>query len=106
MWISEKKWKELSDENSALKQRVKDMEVLNMAVEHANSEGKRNVYNIGGSYYLVGIDHYFDMVNSLHARGQEAREADEEVKHYKQLYLDELQKRLELADRVRELEGK
>lgn len=106
MWISKKKWKELSDENSELKQRVKNMEVLSMAVEHANTEGKRNVYDIGGNYYLVGINHYFDMVNSLHARGQDAREADEEAKHYKQLYLDELQKRLELADRVRELESK
>lgn len=30
----------------------------------------------------------------------------EDLKKYKQLYLDELQKRLELADRVRELEDK
>lgn len=36
----------------------------------------------------------------------EKAKAQKEIDHYKQLYLDELQKRLELADRVRELEGK
>lgn len=45
MWISKKKWKELSNENSELKQRVKDMEVLSMAIEHANT-GEKETYMI------------------------------------------------------------
>lgn len=44
-------------------------------------------------------------MDNLYAWQQEYSKVSKELKKYKKLYLDELQKRLELADRVRELEG-
>lgn len=41
----------------------------------------------------------------LQKKDTEIQQMDEEIKKYKKLYLDELQKRLELAEKIRKMEG-
>lgn len=41
----------------------------------------------------------------LQKKDTEIQQRDEEIKKYKKLYLDELQKRLELAEKIRKMEG-
>lgn len=88
MWISLKKWNEwrrLEELASFLKQIEEDRKTI-------------------GSYGNVTLMHdieYTRMIVKQSTLEKQAKDADT----YKQLYLNELQKRLELADRVRELEG-
>lgn len=42
----------------------------------------------------------------LQNKDTEIQQMDEEIQKYKKLYLDELQKRLELAETIRKMEGK
>jgi hypothetical protein len=41
----------------------------------------------------------------LQKKDTEIQQRDEEIQKYKKLYLDELQKRLELAETIRKMEG-
>ena len=41
----------------------------------------------------------------LQKKDTEIQQRDEEIQKYKKLYLDELQKRLELAEKIRKMEG-
>lgn len=41
----------------------------------------------------------------LQKKDIEIQQRDEEIQKYKKLYLDELQKRLELAEKIRKMEG-
>ena len=41
----------------------------------------------------------------LQKKDTEIQKRDEETQKYKKLYLDELQKRLELAEKIRKMEG-
>ena len=41
----------------------------------------------------------------LQKKAIEIQQRDEEIQKYKKLYLDELQKRLELAEKIRKMEG-
>ena len=41
----------------------------------------------------------------LQKKDTEIQQRDEEIQNYKKLYLDELQKRLELAEKIRKMEG-
>ena len=41
----------------------------------------------------------------LRKKDTEIQQRDEEIQKYKKLYLDELQKRLELAEKIRKMEG-
>ena len=41
----------------------------------------------------------------LQKKDTEIKKRDEEIQKYKKLYLDELQKRLELAETIRKMEG-
>lgn len=85
----------LEEYSKKYRKRINDLE-LNLgffkdALEEANE-----------AFELVQVER-----NSLRESLKTERvKTQEEINYYKQLYLDELQKRLELADRVRELEGK
>ena len=41
----------------------------------------------------------------LQKKDTEIQQRDEEIQKYKKLYLDELQKRLELAEKIRKMDG-
>lgn len=41
----------------------------------------------------------------LQKKDTEIQQMDEEIQKYKKLYLDELQKRLELAEKIRKMDG-
>ena len=41
----------------------------------------------------------------LQKKDTEIQQMDKEIQKYKKLYLDELQKRLELAEKIRKMEG-
>ena len=41
----------------------------------------------------------------LQKKDTEIQQMDDEIQKYKKLYLDELQKRLELAEKIRKMEG-
>lgn len=89
MWISFKKWNEW-----------RRLEELAKFIEEINSDEEGTF-----SYWNMTIMHdkkYVRLITEMSILGEKAKDAE----IYKKLYLDELQKRLELADRVRELEGK
>lgn len=88
MWISFKKWNEW-----------RRLEELAKFIEEINSDEEGTF-----SYWNMTIMHdkkYVRLLTEMSILGEKAKDADT----YKKLYLDEMQKRLELADRVRELEG-
>lgn len=105
MWISKKEWSALFDENFALKNRIEELEHIERATKNVEETGKAKINCISTKYLLVGVHHYGNLVQDLNIATKNHKEAQKEIEHYKQLYLNELQKRLELADMVRKMDG-
>lgn len=89
MWISLKKYN-----------KWKRLEKLYNFMEEIKGD-ERNISAFGDIVFMHD-SRYVKMLS----RESILKKQVEDLEKYKQLYLDELQKRLELADRVRELEGK
>jgi len=83
MWISKKEWADLFDENFALKKKIEELEQIESTIKNVKTNGKVL---------------YYGLISDLN-------ESKKELEKYKQLYLDELQKRLELAEMVRKMDG-
>ena len=83
MWISKKEWADLLDENFALKKKIEELEQIESTIKNVKTNGKVL---------------YYGLISNLN-------ESKKELEKYKQLYLDELQKRLELAEMVRKMDG-
>lgn len=89
MWISKKKWERLNDKLATL-----------YHLEKAINETPTNMGPCFiGDAVVLSLRVYDEIMHKAFSP------KENESKTYKKLYLDELQKRLELADRVRELEG-
>lgn len=95
MWISKKEYEDIMFKlNAAYEQisnwqRKYDEDHLFLKVEIANKTRFRRDY----------------LEKNNKAQKEQIGSLQKELDRYKKLYLDELQKRLELANRVRELEG-
>lgn len=103
MWISKKKFESLMFEFDAAKERAKFWE---NKYSNDKIELRRNATS--------NVTHRLELYKSRYEKQCEENATltekyealKAEVDNYKKCYLDELQKRLELADRVRGLEGK
>lgn len=95
MWISKKEWDNLKDKlltYEEIKTIMNDMQSHNMCFY--------------GSLTILKTEYYDSLTIKLNSYELLLKRMEEDKKYYKQLYLDELQKRLELANRVRKLEEK
>lgn len=106
MWISKKKWKELFDEQFKLRNNIDLYEAIEDALKKMEENNSSYICYLGKTGMLVSWSCYQELLSRADNAEHDYYKTKQELDHYKQLYLDELQKRLELADRVRELEGK
>lgn len=103
MWISKKEWADLLDENFALKKKIEELEQIDSVIKNVKTNGK--VFCVNTEYFLVDVHHYYGLISDLNTSRKKLNEFRKELEKYKQLYLDELQKRLELAEMVRKMDG-
>lgn len=85
MWISKSKWEQLQFE--------------------LESERDRR-YDLEDRYYTISSQRAKIMLDEARELKKENAALKSQLEKYKKLYADELQKRLELAEKVREMEGK
>lgn len=101
--VSKKKYRELEEKYW---KGIKDYESL--AVKYADMERKLNSQDTGEMVKSIDSAFWQGIANTnwkmLCAARKERDELQAELQKYKQKYADELQKRLELAERVKELE--
>lgn len=106
MWISKKEYNHLVDENLELKRKNETYVCIENGLKEIEEESASKIYYLGKTGLLITWNYY----NGLFIRATEAEEQlfklGQELEEYKKLYVDELQKRLELAEKVREMEGK
>ena len=99
MWIRKDKWGQLKSKLEAQKAEIESQRAM-------LEDQKAEIYYWEDKYYSK----FNDKVITMFADSKELKEANEalktELEKYKKLYADELQKRLELAEKVREMEGK
>nr|DAE60044.1 MAG TPA: hypothetical protein [Caudoviricetes sp.] len=101
MWINKKDWINLFDENFKLKKKIEKLE----HIENANTQaGTGTNCDIGGNYILINYIYYNNLIQQIDFNEEEIKRLKEEVMIYKGGYMDELQKRLELTNKVKELE--
>lgn len=105
MWVSKKEWSALFDENFALKKRIGKLENIENALIQAEAGTIGRVYYMGNDCILASYLHYGDLVSKACFNEEEIKRLKEEVMIYKGKYMDELQKRLELAEMVRKMDG-
>lgn len=105
MWISKKEYGRLVDENLELKRKNETYVCIENGLKEMEEESTSKVYCLGKTGLLITWNRY----NGLLIRATEAEERlfklKQELEEYKKLYLDEQQKRLELAEMVRKMEG-
>lgn len=105
MWISKDEYNRLVDENLELKRKNETYTCIENGLKEMEEESASKIYYLGKTGILVTWDFY----NGMFIRATEAEnknfELQEQLDKYKQLYLDEFQKRLELAEMVRKMEG-
>lgn len=106
MWISKKEYGRLVDENLELKRKNETYVCIENGLKEMEEESTSKIYYLDKTGLLVTWNCY----NGLFIRATEAEEKlfklEQELEEYKKFYADELQKRLELAEKVREMEGK
>lgn len=94
MWISKKEWNKKQDKISSLQNSL---------------ESEKHWAEYYEKKYLEYTHQLNNLLNENHNLREKINtqevELIEEAKKYKQLYLDELQKRLELAEIVRKMNG-
>lgn len=103
MWINKRKWAELFDENFKLKKKIEKLEHIENAVTQAEGGA---ICDMGGNCILINYIRYSNLIQQADFNEEEIKRLKEEAIIYKGKYMDELQKRLELASKVRELEEK
>lgn len=101
MWINKKDWADLFDENFKLKKKIEKLEYIENAITQA--EAGTNC-DIGGNCILINYIHYNNLIQQTDFNEEEIKRLKEEVMIYKGKYMDELQKRLELVNKVKGLE--
>lgn len=106
MWISKKEYGRLVDENLELKRKNDTYVCIENGLKEMEEESASKIYYLGKTGLLITWNCY----NELFIRATEAEEKlfklRQELEGYKKLYTDELQKRIELAERVRKTEDK
>ena len=106
MWISKKEYGRLVDENLELKRKNDTYVCIENGIKEMEEESASKIYYLGKTGLLITWNCY----NELFIRATEAEEKlfklRQELEGYKKLYTDELQKRIELAERVRKTEDK
>lgn len=103
MWINKKDWAELFDENFKLKKKIEKLEHIENAVTQAEAGA---ICNMDGNCILINYIHYSNLIQQADFNEEEIKRLKEEVIIYKGKYMDELQKRLRLANIVKKLEEK
>lgn len=106
MWISKSKLDNLTDENSVLKKKIEKLKVIEKATEEVVRDGTSELHFVGGDLCLISTHLYKGFVDKYVMLQAKNKDLEAELKKYKKLYADELQKRLELAEKVREMEDK
>lgn len=98
MWISKSKWEQLKSKLKAQEDEIERQRDLLV-------DKQEEIYSWSRRYY----DKFSNKVEIMFRESKELKEANEalkaELEKYKKLYADELQKRLELADMVRIMDG-
>ena len=106
MWISKKEYGQLVDENLELKRKNETYICIENGLKEMEEESASKIYYLGKTGLLITWNRY----NELFIRATEAEKRsfklEQELEEHKKFYADELQKRLELAKRVREMESK
>lgn len=105
MWISKKEWADLFDENFTLKKRIETLESIENALFQAEAGAIGRICYMGNDCLLIGYLHYGNLIQQAYFNEEEIKRLKEEVAIYKGKYMDELQKRLELAEMVRKMDG-
>lgn len=99
MWISKSKFGQLKSKLEAQEDEIERQGALLV-------DKQEEIYSWSRRYY----DKFSNKVEIMFRESKELKEANEalkaELEKYKKLYADELQKRLELAEKVMEMEGK
>lgn len=98
MWIGKSKWEQLKSKLEAQEDEIERQGALLV-------DKQEEIYSWSRRYY----DKFSNKVEIMFRESKELKEANEalkaELEKYKKLYADELQKRLELADMVRIMDG-
>lgn len=104
MWISKDEYGRLVDENLELKRKNETYTCVENGLKEMEEKGASKIYYLSKTGILVTWDCY----NGLFIRATEAEnknfELQEQLDKYKQLYLNEFQKRIELSEMVRKME--
>lgn len=98
MWISKSKFGQLKSKLEAQEDEIERQRALLV-------DKQEEIYSWSRRYY----DKFSNKVEIMFRESKKLKEANEalkaEIEKYKKLYADELQKRLELADMVRIMDG-
>lgn len=94
MWVSKKEWEKLK--NKLIEYEEIQNIVVNMQLH--------NLY-FYGDLAIMKTEYYDNLSIKLNSSELILKNMEAEIKKYRQLYLNELQKRLELAEMVRRMDG-
>lgn len=106
MWISKKEYNRLVDENLELKKNQQLKDNIIEAIEKIKLGICPECFYMGEQIVLMRFLDYADFRSEKNEVFNELKIANEKLEYYKQLYTNELQKRLELAEMVRKMDSR
>lgn len=105
MWTNKKELIDLADDYLKLKKENEELNHIKNLINYVKVHGVSDTYYVDNSFLLISNRHYSNLIQQINLFKKENKDLKKQLEMYKEQYVNELQKRLELAEMVKKMDG-